>query len=31
MLRGLAQADGFAVVGPGGQRAGSPARWLPLP
>jgi molybdopterin molybdotransferase len=31
MLRGLAQADGFAVVAAGGQRADSSARWLPLP
>jgi molybdopterin molybdotransferase len=31
MLRGLAEADGFAVVAPGGQPAGTTARWLPLP
>ncbi len=30
MLRGLADADGFAVVSPGGQPAGTTARWLPL-
>lgn len=31
MLRGLASADGFAVVPAGGAPAGSEVRWLPLP
>jgi molybdopterin molybdotransferase len=31
MLRGLAGATGFAVLPPGGVRAGDPVRWLPLP
>jgi molybdopterin molybdotransferase len=30
MLRGLAVADGFAVVPPGGQPAGATVRWLPV-
>jgi molybdopterin molybdotransferase len=31
MLRGLAAADGFAVLPPGGAAAGSQVRWLGLP
>ena len=31
MLRGLASAQGFAVVPPGGVQAGATLRWLPLP
>jgi molybdopterin molybdotransferase len=31
MLRGLAAADGFAVVPGGGAAAGDQVRWLPLP
>ncbi len=31
MLRGLAGATGFAVLPPGGVRAGDWVRWLPLP
>jgi molybdopterin molybdotransferase len=31
MLRGLAVAQGFAVLPPGGAAAGSEADWLPLP
>ncbi len=31
MLRGLAQADGFAVLPPGGAGAGDRVEWLPLP
>lgn len=31
MLRGLAAADGFAVVPPGGVIRGTTVRWLPLP
>lgn len=31
MLRGLAAADGFAVLPPGGARAGTRVRWLGLP
>jgi molybdopterin molybdotransferase len=31
MLRGLAVADGYAVVPPGGALPGEPLRWLPLP
>jgi molybdopterin molybdotransferase len=31
MLRGLAAADGFAVIPPGGVSAGSVVRWLALP
>ncbi len=31
MLRGLAVADGYLVVPPGGSVAGQPLRWLPLP
>lgn len=31
MLRGLAAADGFAVVAPGGQSAGERVGWVPLP
>ena len=31
MLRGLAAAEGFAVVPPGGARAGDTVRWLALP
>lgn len=31
MLRGLARADGFAVLPPGGAVAGARVGWLPLP
>jgi molybdopterin molybdotransferase len=31
MLRGLALANGLAVIPPGGARAGDAVRWLPLP
>lgn len=31
MLRGLAAADGFAVLPPGGAAAGTEVPWLPLP
>ncbi len=31
MLRGVAQAEGFAIVDPGENPAGSAARWLPFP
>ncbi len=31
MLRGLAAAQGFAVLPPGGAAAGTAVRWLPLP
>jgi molybdopterin molybdotransferase len=31
MLRGLAVADGYLVVPPGGSAARGPLRWLPLP
>lgn len=31
MLRGLATADGYVVVPPGGSRRGEPLPWLPLP
>lgn len=31
MLRGLAVADGYLVVPPGGSSAREPLRWLPLP
>jgi len=31
MLRGLAVADGYLVVPPGGSHARQPLRWLPLP
>jgi len=31
MLRGLADATGFAILPPGGAPAGATARWLPLP
>jgi molybdopterin molybdotransferase len=31
MLRGLAVADGYLVVPPGGSPAHRPVRWLPLP
>ncbi|MDA8434409.1 MAG: molybdopterin molybdotransferase MoeA [Actinomycetales bacterium] len=31
MLRGLAVADGYLVVPPGGSAARAPLRWLPLP
>lgn len=31
MLRGLAGAEGFAVLPPGGVDAGAPVRWLVLP
>jgi molybdopterin molybdotransferase len=31
MLRGLAAADGFAVVPPGGADAGDAVQWLSLP
>jgi molybdopterin molybdotransferase len=31
MLRGLAVADGYLVVPPGGSQARQPLRWLPLP
>lgn len=31
MLRGLSVADGFAVLPPGGAKAGSPVQWLGLP
>ncbi len=31
MLRGLAGADGFAVLPPGGSSAGDRVDWLPLP
>jgi molybdopterin molybdotransferase len=31
MLRGLAEADGYLVVPPGGCAADARLRWLPLP
>jgi molybdopterin molybdotransferase len=31
MLRGLAVADGYLVVPPGGSDPGEPLRWIPLP
>lgn len=31
MLRGLATADGYIIVPPGGSRPGEPLPWLPLP
>ena len=31
MLRGLADAEGFAIVPPGGAAAGDDVEWLPLP
>jgi molybdopterin molybdotransferase len=31
MLRGLAAADGFAIIPPGGVAAGASVRWLSLP
>lgn len=31
MLRGLATADGYVIVPPGGSQPGEPLPWLPLP
>lgn len=31
MLRGFVTADGYAIVPPGGARAGDRVEWLPLP